>query len=171
MERFKINNSEIDTLVSRFNELKDEIDSLTKEQTEISSRIKEISTNEYLEIYEGNGFISSVILETDNIELEFSPKDQYLKIDESKSEYLNSIYGDITDITYTVDNSLLNKHINTIEEALSDVIPSKDYEKLLKKSYNVKKGTIKNMSQYTNDYKQLYNDIQVVSTIKNIKTK
>lgn len=171
MERFKFFNNELDSLIKRLNELKTEIDSLSKEESEIMSRIKDISTEEYLNIYEGNGFISSVILETENSELEFVPKDQYIKIDEAKSNELRSVYGDITYVSYAADSTIVNKHIDTIKDAIDGTIPQKDFDKLFKESYNIKKGTIKEMERYTSDIKTLYKDIQVVSSLKNIKTK
>lgn len=147
---------DLDSTISKYIKLKEEIDNKTAELAIIDAKLKEAGCDKYVSVYEETGKNCGTFLMESHIGdvVMFTPKDQYKKLEQEDHEYLNKKYDNkISEATEVIsfNGDMFKKHRAAISKALmgSKDIPDEDKAKLFTKtpSWNIKKGTIEIMEE------------------------
>jgi len=145
-----------DELITEYLKLKEEIDAKTSKLETVNGKLKAMGVEKYLEQYaKENKNVGSFLLENSKSEvILFTPKDQYLKLNEEDHTYLKEKYeGQVSETTETFafDSKMFTKHRAAISKALMSCkeIPAEDKPKLFTKTvaYIVKKGTLDKLGE------------------------
>jgi len=169
--------------LSRLAEVNSQIDELSAEATILAGEVKERSIKEFTKLYENNGkYPGSFLLKSSGFKgqsdasLMFIPTDKYIKIDEARYNELTEEFGpDIAEekTVYTMDATLIEQYGELLSEAIQKIkgIPDADKKKLISAttSYNIKKGTISDLTKFPATVGEMLEEIKPVYQMKNVK--
>lgn len=175
-----------DNLYEKINELlkmSEKVDEVTKKHDALNKEVKQKIIPEYFSLYKENGeYMSEVEFTVKNsfdeeVRFLFQAKDQYIKIDAKKADVLKETYGDdiiSTEISYTIPPDMVSKYGTIISDLVyeCDMIPTMDKGKVFEteEKISVKKGVIKELGNYTDDYLKITEDIKPIFTLKKAKS-
>lgn len=178
-----IHDPEFHQNLSRLADLTVELDSLKAEAEMCSARVKERSIKEFVDLYAKNAkypgsfsIRATGIPELPAAALMFIPTDKYLKIDETRYNELLDLYGPnlVSEKTvYTMNAELVEKYGQIISDLVMNAkgISEEDKLKLISASvsYEVKKGTIQEVSKFEGSLSNIIDDIRPVYQMKNVR--
>lgn len=162
--------------------LSDESDKITKQYEALSKEVKQAIVSEYVSLYKEKGeYFSEVQFDVLNdfdeqLSFIFQAKDQYIKIDANKADALAETYGEniiSTEKTYTIPSEMVALYGKIISDLVyeSDLIPFVDKGKIfvIDEKTAVRKGVIKELSTFSDDYEKICEDIKPIFSIKKKK--
>lgn len=166
--------------VKKLEYIKDEIKEKEKDSKKITSYLKEVSLNKWLELYKDErGNPGTVIFESVHEEeianLMFVPSDRYIKVNEKSAKSLKETYGEDVieeEVKFSFNQEMVEKYGSIISDFIqqSDDIEDDDKDKIIEavKLYSVKKGVIDELDEY-GDVKKVFDSVKPVVSMKDIK--
>lgn len=158
--------------ISKFNDLKDRIESATGELKMLEGDIKTAGKELFLKEYKAGK------LKPDSFKMQdasgaacmFICMDKYISVDESKAEILEQFEGLLNEkLTYKINPDLVDKYAAVLSELIVNCkeISDEDKGQLIQgeKQYTVAKGSIDRLLQYNNP-DQVFELIQPICALK-----
>lgn len=163
--------------LKKFNELKDQIKDLTAEQKSIEGGIKETALDEFIKLYtDMKRNPETIKIESDNGDkVMFVVSKKYSGVvDEERAEELREKYDEsfvVEETELVMDNGLLNKYSDQLEELIMSADFMTDEEKELlfveKVKYSIKSDAINEAFTFGNgDVEELISDLNPVVMLK-----
>ena len=172
-EKITISIPELEAQIALRKTLKAEFEDLESQQSAMSSEIKQIAIEKFVELYKQSQKNPETFLIQDGQGcVMVLPVDNYIKIDEEKSRWLRGIYGDkIVTVSefYYFNTEVLQRNQPAIEAIIGDAaISDQDKENLLLRevTYTVTKGLIDNMAGYGKQMSSLLEDVHPTFMLK-----
>lgn len=165
--------------IKEYQEIGAQIADLEALQKGLSSELKDLGKEKFLELYKrDNANPNTFLIKDGDGCFMFLPMDKYVGdppskgIDEERADRLKAEYGDIItkDEKYYFNGAVLERNMETIETLLmgSPDITDADKESLIQKDvkYSIKKGTIDNLAKYGDKMSTVIDEIQIQFQVK-----
>jgi len=168
---------ELENDIQKIVNLKAQIAELEATLTIADSTIREAGKDAMVKLYkEKKRFPGTLKVVAGKGSYQFITSDRYIKIDEERHNELAQQYGPELveeNTVYSFNTEILENHMEHISDLLmsSEILSEREKEDLLNAvtSYTVKKGTIKDLANITDDIEGIITDIQPVFSVKSVQ--
>ena len=168
---------ELENDIQKIVNLKAQIAELEATLTIADSTIREAGKDAMVKLYkEKKRFPGTLKVVAGKGSYQFITSDRYIKIDEERHNELAQQYGPELveeNTVYSFNTEILENHMEHISDLLmsSEILSEREKEDLLNAvtSYTVKKGTIKDLANITDDIEGIVTDIQLVFSVKSVQ--
>jgi len=168
---------ELENDIQKIVNLKAQIAELEATLTIADSTIREAGKDAMVKLYkEKKRFPGTLKVVAGKGSYQFITSDRYIKIDEERHNELAQQYGPELveeNTVYSFNTEILENHMEHISDLLmsSEILSEREKEDLLNAvtSYTVKKGTIKDLANITDDIEGIVTDIQPVFSVKSVQ--